>query len=107
MAERGLHSRAASPPSLRIDKFLWYIRIARSRAFAQALAQQGVIRLNGRRVERAHTAVRVGDLITVPQGAQVRVLRILAMPDRRGPPSEAGICYEALEIGSDNSASAP
>jgi ribosome-associated heat shock protein Hsp15 len=106
MAERALDTRSASPPSLRIDKFLWYIRIARSRTFAQALAQQGVIRLNGRRVERAHTAVRVGDLITVPQGAHVQVLRILAMPERRGPPGEAEQCYELLELGSDNSASA-
>jgi ribosome-associated heat shock protein Hsp15 len=99
MAERALHSRIASPPSLRIDKFLWYVRIARSRTFAQALAQQGVIRLNGRRVERAHTAVRVGDLITVPQDTRILVLRILAMPDRRGPPAEAALYFEPLEIG--------
>lgn len=60
---------------------------------------RGIVRLNGRRVERAHTPVRVGDLITVPHGDHARVLRILAMPARRGPPAEAAACYELLSLG--------
>lgn len=84
---------------MRIDKYLWFVRVAGSRSLAQNLAQQGFIRLNGRRVERAHSPVRVGDLITVPHGQSSRVLRVLRMPERRGPATEASLCYEELQVG--------
>ncbi|PZU58428.1 MAG: RNA-binding protein [Sphingobium sp.] len=89
----------AHGPSLRIDKFLWFVRLARSRSMAQGLAETGHIRLNGRRVERAHAAVRAGDLLTLPQGDRVRVVRVVALPARRGPVAEAQQCYEDIVIG--------
>lgn len=86
-------------PSLRIDKYLWFVRLAPDRSSAQALAERGIIRLNGRRVERAHTPIRVGDLITVPQGSVVRVIRVEKLPVRRGPFVEAQLCYSAITPG--------
>jgi ribosome-associated heat shock protein Hsp15 len=86
-------------PSLRIDKFLWFARLAQSRSVAQKLAEDGHIRLNGRRVERAHAPVRTGDLITFPHPSGVRVVRIIQLPARRGPAPEAQCCYEELKLG--------
>ena len=83
-------------PTLRIDKFLWFARLMKSRSLAQKLAEQGVIRVNGRRIERAHTAVRAGDLVTFPHGLGARVVRIAALPKRRGPAAEAQACYEEI-----------
>lgn len=83
-------------PSLRLDKFLWFARLAPGRAQAQALAERGIIRLNGRRIDRAHAPVRVGDLITMPQGQAVCVLRVEQLPGRRGPAAEAQLCYCAV-----------
>lgn len=57
------------------------------------------MRLNGRRIERAHSAVRIGDLITLAQDDRVRVVRVLKLPERRGPASEAQSCYEELKLG--------
>jgi ribosome-associated heat shock protein Hsp15 len=88
-------------PSQRIDKYLWFVRLAPDRSSAQALAERGIIRLNGRRVERAHVPVRVGDLITVPQGMAVRVIRVEKLPVRRGPFSEAQLCYSAITPGGE------
>lgn len=88
-----------TPPSLRIDKFLWFARLSKSRSTAQALVERGIIRLNGRRVDRSHTAVRPGDLVTLPHGAASRVLHILRLPTRRGPAEEAQACYEELRLG--------
>jgi ribosome-associated heat shock protein Hsp15 len=85
--------------SQRIDRFLWFARLAASRSSAQALAERGIIRLNGRRIERAHAPVRIGDLITLPHGNSARVLRIVALPVRRGPSSEALSHYEELRTG--------
>ncbi|QGP77914.1 RNA-binding S4 domain-containing protein [Sphingobium sp. CAP-1] len=90
---------AGHGPSLRIDKYLWFARLAKSRSAAQKLAEDGHIRLNGRRIDRAHAPVRAGDLITFPHGDSVRVVRVQALPVRRGPAPEAQACYEELTIG--------
>jgi ribosome-associated heat shock protein Hsp15 len=79
--------------SLRIDKFLWFARIAKTRALAQALAERGRLRLNGRVIDRAHAPVRAGDVLSFAQRGTVRVLRIEALPARRGPAGEARACY--------------
>lgn len=82
---------------MRIDKLLWYLRLAPTRPVAQAMAEDGHIRLNGRRVERSHVKVSVGDVLVVPIGAGVRVLELLVLPTRRGPASEAQACYRVLD----------
>ena len=82
---------------MRIDKVLWYLRLAKSRAVAQAMAHEGHIRLNGRRIERAHQQIVVGDVLTVPIGQGVQVLELLAIPLRRGPAPEARSHYRVLD----------
>ena len=82
---------------MRIDKLLWYLRLVRTRPDAQTLAEDGHIRLNGRRVERSHIKVSVGDVLVIPIGAGVRVLELVALPDRRGPAPEAQACYRVLD----------
>lgn len=86
-------------PTLRIDKFLWFVRLANSRSSAQKMAEQGVIRLNGRRIDRAHAPVRPGDLITFPYGESARVVRVTALPVRRGPSAEAAEMFEEIVVG--------
>jgi ribosome-associated heat shock protein Hsp15 len=102
VAEPRHRDAAGLPPqggSLRIDKFLWFTRLARSRSYAQAMAEEGHIRLNGRRIDRAHAPVRPGDLITLPHGTSARVVRVSMLPARRGPAPEAQGCYEEIRIG--------
>lgn len=76
----------AEGESLRIDKFLWFARIAKTRGIAQTMAERGRMRLGGRVVDRAHTPVRIGDVLSFAQRGAVRVLRVEALPSRRGPP---------------------
>lgn len=83
--------------SLRLDKFLWFARIVKTRALAQALAEEGRIRIGGRLIDRAHAAVRVGDVLSFAQRGTVRVLKIEALPARRGSAAEARTLY--TEIG--------
>ena len=84
---------------LRIDKLLWFLRIAKTRGLAQQWIAAGHIRLNGRRVERAHQPVGTGDVLAIPLGKAVRVIEIIALPERRGPAPEAQACYRALDAG--------
>jgi len=79
--------------SLRLDKFLWFARIVKTRALAQALAENGRLRLNGRVVDRAHAPVRPGDVLSFAQRGEVRVLRVDSLPVRRGPAAEARAHY--------------
>jgi ribosome-associated heat shock protein Hsp15 len=87
---------AEAPASLRLDKFLWFARIVKTRALAQALAEEGRLRLNGRVVDKAHAVVRVGDMLGFARHGEVRVLKIEALPGRRGPPAEARALYSEL-----------
>ena len=82
--------------SLRIDKFLCFARIVKTRALAQAMAEKDRIRMNGRLVERAHAPVKVGDVLSFAQRGVVRVLRVEVLPVRRGPPAEARALYSEL-----------
>ena len=91
-------ARAPEPvPHMRLDMFLWYARFAKSRSDAQAIAERGTVRIDGRRVERAHCPVRVGMVVAFALAGRVHVLRVQVLPVRRGPPAEARTLYTLLE----------
>jgi ribosome-associated heat shock protein Hsp15 len=83
---------------LRIDRFLFFIRMVKSRTLAQAVIDTGYVRLDGKRVEKSSEDVRVGSTIALPLRGGVRVLRVLSLPCRRGPAAEARACYEELGV---------
>lgn len=82
---------------MRIDRLLFFLRIAKSRTLAQSWAESGHMRINGRRVEKGSLSVVVGDIITMPMGEAVLTLKLLSMPDRRGPAAEAQSCYQLID----------
>jgi ribosome-associated heat shock protein Hsp15 len=90
---------------VRIDRFLFFIRLVKSRTLAQAVIDTGYVRIDGRRVEKSSEEVRAGSTLALPLRGQVRVLRVLRIPQRRGPASEARACYEELAIDEATSAS--
>ncbi len=79
---------------MRIDKFLFFARLTRTRSAAQALVATGHLRLDGKRIARDAQPVAPGQVLTIPHTAGVRALRILALPMRRGPPEEAQLLCE-------------
>jgi len=82
--------------SLRLDKFLWFARIVKTRSQAQQLAENGRLRIAGRVVDRAHAPVRIGDVLSFAVRGRVRILRVEALPVRRGPPAEVRALYSDL-----------
>jgi ribosome-associated heat shock protein Hsp15 len=83
--------------AMRLDRFLWFARLARSRSVAQALAEGGHLRIDGRPVSSSHAGVRVGQVLSFPLHGRVRVLRVEALPGRRGPAPEARATYREIE----------
>ena len=82
--------------ALRLDKWLFHARFAKTRGVAVALIEAGHLRLNGQRVTKPAHPVRAGDTLTLPIGGRVRLIRILALGARRGPAPEAATLYADL-----------
>lgn len=83
---------------MRIDRFLYCIRLVKSRTLAQALIDTGHLRIDGRRVQKPSESVREGSVVAFPLHGRTRVLRVLALPSRRGPAVEARTCYRELGV---------
>jgi ribosome-associated heat shock protein Hsp15 len=81
---------------LRLDRFLFFIRLVKSRTIAQHLIDEGHVRVDGKRIGKSSEEVRVGSIVALPLRGDVRILRVLALPERRGPAAEARACYEEL-----------
>jgi ribosome-associated heat shock protein Hsp15 len=85
-----------SEAGLRLDKWLWHARFVKSRGLTAALVGERRVRLNDQLVGKTHQLVRPGDVLTLRQGEQLRVIRILDLGRRRGPATEARLLYEEL-----------
>ncbi len=85
------------PEKLRVDKWLWHARFFKTRGLAAQLAGSGRLRINGEHALKPAQAVRAGDVLTFPQGRRIRVVRIVALGNRRGPAAEAEALYTDLE----------
>lgn len=83
----------------RLDKWLWFARMARTRTAAAQLVSDGYVRLNGQRTTQAAKSVRPGDVLTIALQRDVRLLRIVATGQRRGPYEEARLLYEDMGAG--------
>ena len=83
-----------SDETLRIDKWLWFARFAKTRADAQKLLERGQVALNGTPAIKPSTTVRVGDLLSIVIGSTRHALTIAALGTRRGPAAEAQTLYQ-------------
>ncbi|WP_244287943.1 RNA-binding S4 domain-containing protein [Labrenzia sp. 011] len=81
---------------MRIDKWLWYARVTKSRSLAQKLISSRHVRANGDKITTPSKTVRVGDVLTIAQDRRVLVLKVAALGTRRGPFEEARKLYEDL-----------
>ena len=89
--------------SVRIDVWLWRARFAKTRSLAAALVERGAVRLThqGRqtRLDKPSRVVHPGDEIVFARDGRITVVRVEALGERRGPPSEARALY--VPIGDD------
>lgn len=83
--------------SIRIDRLLVYLRLARTRSAAQGLIETHALRRNRKHVLRGSEQVRIGDVLTLAVGGSVRVIEVIALPDRRGSPALAASQYREVD----------
>jgi ribosome-associated heat shock protein Hsp15 len=82
---------------VRIDRFLFFIRLAKSRTLAQGLIETGHVRIDGKRVAKPSEEVREGSVVGLPLHGTTRILEVLSLPARRGPAAEACACYREVD----------
>jgi ribosome-associated heat shock protein Hsp15 len=80
----------------RLDKWLWFARVVKSRTLAAQLVQDGKVRVNRAKVAKPAQTVRPDDVLTIVIRGNIQVLKVLAPGARRGPPAEARQLYELL-----------
>jgi ribosome-associated heat shock protein Hsp15 len=86
----------AGETSQRLDKWLWFARIAKSRTLAATAVTEGKIKVNRVKAEKASQLVKVGDVITSRITRTIKVLKVVAIGTRRGPAPEAQRLYDDL-----------
>jgi ribosome-associated heat shock protein Hsp15 len=85
-----------SAPGQRLDKWLWFARVVRSRTLAAQMVGGGKVRVNRMRVLKPSHLLRRGDILTIAVRGEVRVLQVLAVGERRGSPQEAQLLYRPV-----------
>lgn len=80
---------------LRVDKYLWAIRIFKTRSLATEACKGGKVKVNGQAVKPAYE-VKVGDTFHIQKGPERKVIRVKALLARRMDAKTAVLHYEDL-----------
>jgi ribosome-associated heat shock protein Hsp15 len=80
----------------RIDKWLWFARVVKTRSLATTLVSRGAVRVNRRKISKPSHPVAPGDILTLAIGGRIRILKVLAAGTRRGPAAQARQLHEDL-----------
>jgi ribosome-associated heat shock protein Hsp15 len=80
-------------PSLRLDKWLWAARLAKTRALAVEQIERGRVLVNGQPAKPSRE-LKVGDRLELRLGHDVRLLVVRGLSTQRGPAPVAQALYE-------------
>ena len=82
--------------TIRLDIYLYYIRIFKSRSIATKFILTNRLRISGQVTQKPHKMISVGDVLTMTINDNIKILKILDIPNRRGPYSESLNFYEDI-----------
>ena len=99
-----MNTAPPGPDCQRIDKWLWFARLVKTRGLAQRLVAAGNVRVNHARLMKPSQTVTPGDVISILVHDYVRVLRVEQAGTRRGPATEAQLLYTDMKVDAQASA---
>ena len=82
--------------NIRLDLYLFYIRIFKSRNLATKFINSNRLRISGQVTQKPHKLISIGDVLSLPIQDYVKILKVVDIPKRRGPFSEALNYYEDI-----------
>ena len=80
----------------RIDKWLFFARVAKSRSLAQERVAAGHVIVNGQTVRQPSHQLKIGDRLEITMPERDLVLVVKLPGERRAPYEEARLLYEDL-----------
>lgn len=80
---------------LRIDKYLWSIRLFKTRSLATDACRAGRVKLDGQNIKPSYL-VKVGETFTIQKGIERKVIKVLDLLERRVDAKTAALFYEDL-----------
>ena len=80
----------------RIDKWLFFARVVKSRSLAAKLAVAGRVRINRDKASQASDMVKPGDVLTITLDRRILIYKVLDAGTRRGPAEEARKLYDDI-----------
>ena len=81
---------------MRVDKWLWVARLAKTRSAAAEAVSGGKVHVNGSAVKPSRE-VRPGDELEITKGPVRLTVVVKGVAERRGPASEAALLYEETD----------
>lgn len=82
--------------TVRLDKWLWFARVVKTRTLAQKLIRSGKVRANKVKLTNPAKPVGSDDVLTITLERQIKILKIVDCGVRRGPFAQASKLYEDL-----------
>ena len=82
--------------NIRLDLFLFYIRMFKSRNLATKFINSNRLRILGQVIQKPHKLISTGDVLSLSIQDNIKILKVVDIPNRRGPFSEALNYYEDL-----------
>ena len=82
--------------TLRLDIYLYYIRIFKSRSIATKFILTNRLRISGQVTQKPHKMISIGDVLTMTINDNIKILKVLDIPSRRGPYPESLNFYEDI-----------
>lgn len=77
--------------TVRVDQWLWAVRLYKTRSLATTACRGGHVRINGASAKAA-APVRIGDRIEVTVGQRERILEVAALISKRVSAPKAAEC---------------
>ena len=91
-----MSSNTFEKKNIRLDLFLFYIRMFKSRNLATKFIISNRLRISGQVTQKPHKLISRGDVLSLPIQDNVKILKVVDIPNRRGPFLEALNYYEDL-----------
>ena len=89
-------SNALEKKTIRLDIYLYYIRIFKSRSIATKFVLTNRLRISGQVTQKPHKMISVGDVLTMTINDNIKILKVLDIPSRRGSYPESLNFYEDI-----------
>ena len=82
--------------TLRLDIYLYYIRIFKSRSLATKFVLANKLRISGQVTQKPHKMISIGDVLTITIKDNIKILKVLDIPSRRGHYQESLNFYKDI-----------